>query len=338
VLYGGAEAVLGRMPNLLQGSLKSPIQESEEAVESYSNVLQTLMNEAAQRNGDLQDAIEARAKAEADGTALTEEQLKAEKAALGQTALTIDALKAQRQELEDAAITGAENREAIEGQKAALDAQIAGLEEGVGALGEYGDELEIAAKAATTLGTATEQLADKAAGALEKLSSGTGTTEELEEASKTLMEVGEQQLELGQITAEEYAKNLESIATNTTLSAEQQLAAEEKLTELKEQELDKRLQAFENAQASLERDIEAGRIDEIEGEKQLTASKLEAIETETQARQEALAKLEESGRGDSAQADEIRQQLEELAGEAEEIAFESAQKISELRLQELRRN
>ena len=332
VLYNGAESILGRMPNLLQGSLKSPIQESEEAVESYSNVLQTLMNEAGQRNTKLQAAIEARAEAEANGTQLTEEQLEAEKAALSTTKLTLDALKAQRKELEEAAITGGENREAIDGQKAALDAQIEGLESSTAALGENSEELEINAKAATDLGTATDQFAEKAAGALDKLNSGTGTTEELEEAAGTLMEVGEQQLALGEITAEEYKKNLESIATNTTLSAEQQLEAEEKLTELKEKELDKRLQAFENNQADIQRDLDAGRVDEIEGTKAITASKLEAIDTERKAREESLAELEKAGRGDGEQAAEIRQQLEELAGEAEEIAFESAQEISEMRL------
>jgi hypothetical protein len=335
VLYGGAEEVLGRMPNLLAGSLKSPIQESEEAVESYSNVLQTLMNEAAQRNGDLQDAIEARADAEENGTKLTEEQLEAEKAALATTELTLDALRAQRKELEEAAITGGANREAIEGQKAALDAQIEGLEESTELLGENSEALEINAKAATDLGTATEQFAQKSAGALDKLNSGTGTTEELEEAASTLMEVGEQQVALGEITAEEYAKNLESIASNTTLSAEQQLEAEEKLTELKEKELEKRLQAFENAQSEIEADLEAGRVNEIEGEKAVTKSKLGAIAEETAARKEALARLEGLGRGDGDEANEIRQNLKELAADAEKIALESAQKISELRLQEL---
>lgn len=333
-IANNAENFFGRVPNLFNG-FKSPLQESKEAVESYANSFALLSTEAEKRLGDLEGAIEARNAAEENGLGLTQAQLDAEKKALSQSKLTLDALKAQREELEGAAITGSENREAIEGQKSALDEQIESLETNIELLGENGGALEINAKAAQDLGTATEQLGQKLSGALDKLASGTGTSEELEAAAETVMEVGQQQLELGQITRDEYRKNVEEIAKNTTLSAEQQLAAEEKLTEMKEAELQKRLQAFQNSQAEIERDLAAGRIDEIDGEQQLTASKLEAIDIETKARKEALAELVAAGRGDTEAADEIRQQLTDLAGEAEEIAYESAKKISELRLKEL---
>lgn len=283
----------------------------------------------------LEEALKNRADAQAEGIELTKEQAAEESALRESVEEQLGSLQAQRKELLAAKLNGKANAETVNEEVKALDAQSAALNESLGDLDKYKGELQLSAKAAQDLGSATDQLAASTEAAQATLAAGTGGTEELEAASRTLQDNTKQQLELGQISTDAALENLRTIATNTQLSADQQLAAEEEITAIKEQELQNRLVDYQLAQDELQADIEAGRVDEIDGEEELTQSRINALDEELKLRKERIAELNKLGRGDSQEATETLQQVQELEQEKEAIALESAKRISELRLEEL---
>lgn len=187
------------------------------------------------------------------------------------------------------------------------------------------------------LGTAYDQMADKAASAQQTLESGAGgDLNKAKDAAKELMDLTQQQLELGQITEEEAIKRLESIANNTQLSYEEQLAAQKQLQELQTKALEDQAQeAIDAAKfAETERNniikqgLVDGTISQREANEQQLQSTRERIQAELAAEQEKLAALAALPDGEEKEKKirESKQRTADLSGQLldNEISMQEA--------------
>jgi hypothetical protein len=284
-----------------------------ETVEAYSQTTEQMGIQNISILKKVKTAIEARQQAEKNGLELTEQQIRKEKAARLLLNGQIEAIKQQKKELQGATVVGKENKEELQQNIDKLNNQIKLLEEQKEAFDKSSGSIEIQSKELEDLGNSYEQLEAKAANAKRVLEQGAnGNLEAATEAAKELLDVTEQQLELGQLSSEEAIKQYESIARNTQLSYEEQLAAEKAITEVKEQELENRVEAMDVAISETEALIETDQLDEIEGEKAITEIKKQQLEIRLEAVREALARERELGRGDSQRAKELVLEEREL--------------------------
>jgi phage-related protein len=142
-------------------------------------------------------------------------------------------------------------------------------------------ELEIKAQNLRKLGTSYEQLAEQAANAQRSIAEqGGGDSKQMEDSVKQLMEVTQQQLELGQITDAEAQKRLEAIANNSVVAVDSQQKAQEQLSKIRQDALQDQTADIDAEIKAVEAGVNAKEIDEVEGAKRIGALKKQQIDAQ----------------------------------------------------------
>ena len=195
-------------------------------VEEYGRQMENASDQSLKLAQNLKRAGDAQAEANKRGVQLTKEQYAENAKLLRQTELQRarldDEIKNRQEALKD--ISGEEN-------KAALQAQIDDLKKQQEILTRLSsDTIQTKPKEILDKGSAFEQLRIKIEGAkaaIEKPSDDAA----LKQKSQELIEITQQQLELGAITSEEARKNLELVSSNAKLEQDVRIKAQKAIIE-----------------------------------------------------------------------------------------------------------
>ncbi|MEC4804756.1 MAG: hypothetical protein SAJ12_09290 [Jaaginema sp. PMC 1079.18] len=333
---------IAKIVNLIQfaqdklGMYTGAYEDSTDAAEVWGNVTAQNAEEAIQKQKELVDAANARQEAEKQGIELTDKQVAAEQEAKKSADEMIERLKAHKAELMGVMPIGEENRQNIANQIAETEKWIAALEESGDAVKSNADGIELAAKDLEDLGSAYEQLEAKAQQAKTTLEQGAGgDLTQAKAAAQELIELTNQRRELGQITAEEAISELNQIRNNNKLSYEEQLAAEEAITQIKQNEVDKRVDAIDAQIAETEALVESGQISEVEGEQRVTEAKLEQLNIRLEAVRAAIAQEEALGRGKGDKANALKNEAKQIEAQIATTQAQSAKKLAAAQAKEL---
>jgi virulence-associated protein VapD len=300
------------------GLLSGAYNDATTAAETYSNITAQLSEEALVNNQKLRAALELRNQAEKEGTQLTQEQIETEKQARLSNQDLIKQIKTHRTELVQASLVGTENKENVKAQIVELERQIKTLEKLDSQFKNSITNIQVQAKDLQELGDTYKQLANEAENAKRVLAEGaSGDTELANRSAKELIGLTEKRRQLGQISAAEAIKDLKSVKNNTKIAFEQQVAATEAITKIKQREADQQVADLKFQQQKIQNEIETGQIRQVDGEKQITALKQQELEKRLQATREALARERQEGRGNGDTAQQLvekerQQQLELL--------------------------
>jgi hypothetical protein len=195
-------------------------------VEEYGRQLENASDQSLKLAQSLKRAGDAQAEANKRGVQLTKEQYAENAKLLKQTELQAarldDEIKNRQEALK--AINGDEN-------KAALQAQIDDLKRQKEQLLRLsGDAIQTQPKEILDKGSVFEQLRIKAEGAKAAIEKPADDTA-LKQKSQELIEITQQQLELGAITAEEARKNLSQVANNAKVEQDIRIKAQKAIAE-----------------------------------------------------------------------------------------------------------
>ncbi len=144
-----------------------------------------------------------------------------------QIALIDDQIAANKKLREDS-----QKRGANEEQLSTFDRLIKDKEREKEALSKLANEIKIASQPLAELGTTSEQMAQKVRSATRLIEAGVGDPTKYAAAAKELTGLLQKQVELGQTTADEAAKQLVNLKNNTKLDYESQLAAKEAIVKI----------------------------------------------------------------------------------------------------------
>ena len=208
----------------------------------------------------------------------------------------------------------------------------------------FGDGVEVRARQLGELGDAYTQLAEKSEQAQKRINTAQNI-DEAKAAAKERIDLVQQERELGQITADEAISRLRAVANNTKLTYEEQLAAQQAITQITEAEGDKRVDAVKRQQLDVEEAVANRQLSESEGERQLTQLKAKELETQLGSVRDALAEEKrERGNLNSSSAQQLLQQEEELETQlaqvrrdARGLERDAIQKEGEKRVQAVQR-
>jgi hypothetical protein len=205
---------------------KQKLGEGIAEVEEYSRQLENASDQSLKLAQSLKRAGDAQAEANKRGVQLTKEQYAENAKLLKQTELQAarldDEIKNRQEALK--AINGDEN-------KAALQAQIDDLKRQKEQLLRLsGDAIQTQPKEILDKGSVFEQLRIKAEGAKAAIEKPADDTA-LKQKSQELIEITQQQLELGAITAEEARKNLSQVANNAKVEQDIRIKAQKAIAE-----------------------------------------------------------------------------------------------------------
>ena len=139
-----------------------------------------------------------------------------------------------------------------------------------------------------------------------------GEVRSLREEFKELIQLTEKRHQLGQISAAEAIKELEGVRTNTKIAFEQQVAAAEAITKIKQREADQQLTDVKFQQQKIQAEIETGQIRQVDGEVRITSLKQQELEKRLQATRAALARERQEGRGNGDTARQLIDQERQL--------------------------
>lgn len=175
---------------------------------------------------------------EKDGklTAEQTEQLKRYK--IGASGL-IAGLQSQNQSLK-------ELQPANESQKNAINAMIAGNEKLIGSLSKQSGGVELQARDLTKLGNTYKQLEDKASAAMRIIAEGGGGDQaKFQAATKEIVDLTKQQVELGAISRAEAVNRLIKVRDDARTEVGVQQAAQKAITDIRKIEIDNQVKAID---------------------------------------------------------------------------------------------
>jgi hypothetical protein len=245
---------------------------------------------------------------------------------------TIKSIDDQIKALKDYNPVGEENRKN-------RDAQIKSLNEQKDALQAASGEIRIEAKELENLGTAYEQLEKKANDARRAIDQAT-SADEANKAAKELIGVLGQQVELGQLSAEQAQASLEEVTRNSELEVGVQLQAQKQITQLRKQELDKQIGNL-NTQISQAQAAEAsGAKDQIETAKEVTRLRKEQLDLRLQDVFEAIAAEEAAisrGVGSQTRLDALKEEEKQLTAEKIKLQADGLAQLRDLEIKEVQK-
>ncbi|RUS92501.1 hypothetical protein [Trichormus variabilis] len=154
--------------------LAGTAQLSQEAIQAYAGTTETLLTQATKSIKEQKTALDLRNQADKDKIQLTKEQVASETKARQSAQQVITDLKNQRKELVQLSVVGTENKIALKGQIAVIDAYLTSLERQNGQFKTSITNIQVQAKSLDTLGNTYKQLQDKAENARRVLSEGAG--------------------------------------------------------------------------------------------------------------------------------------------------------------------
>ncbi len=316
-------------------NLTGQIQDSNEAVEAYGNATDRIFQDGLKNVKALKEALDARNEAEDHHQQLTEQQLTKEKQVREAAQAQIEALKQQRQELLKANVVGAENEASIKGQIIVIDAQIKQIERLNKSFKTSSSNVKVQAKDLQELGDIYTQLEKKATDARRALAEGAGgDSARAQKAAEELIGLTQQRLELGKISAQEAFKELEAVKNNTKLSYEQQQAAIEAISKIRQQELDRQIEGYKTQQDEIKALSDAGVISQGMAETRITELKQKELKIRLDNTRKALATEQQEGRGTGTRARELQQQEREIQISIIQEQAKGQRQRNELRLKD----
>jgi hypothetical protein len=144
--------------------------------------------------------------------------------------------------------------------------------------------LTIQGKEAQKLGDTFTQLGNKYSAAQRIIEAGLDGPE-LQKAFKDAVDLTKQQLELGQITQEEAEKRLNAINTNAKAEVDTQIKAKDTIVATRKNQLDDELAEIQVGQAKIQAQQAAGNLSEIAADRELTNLKVQEIQKRIEAAQ-----------------------------------------------------
>jgi hypothetical protein len=295
------------------------LEESNTAVEEFGKTTDFVAEQSLAVEKKLIEAKKRREKATKDGIALSAEQIESDKRLETTAKGQIGAIDSQIAALKEIQPIGEENRRNIE-------SQVAELERFKKALQDNSQGVQLQNKPLTELGDTFKQLGDRAAAAKKVLDS-PASTEKLEEASKSLTETIQKQVELGQITAEQGRKELERISQDTRLKVEIREQAEKAIADLSKKESENKINDAKSEEKVIQDLISSGYLDQVEGAKRITDAKKKELDARIDNVKKALEREEKEGRGGGQKAKELKREQKELEAEKLKEEEEGAQRL-----------
>ncbi len=233
-------------------------------------------------------------------------------------------------------VVGTENKIALKGQIRDLDIYINTLERQSKGFKTSTTNIQVQAKSLDTLGNTYKQLQDKAENARRVLAEGAGgDSNRANQAAKELISLTEQRRQLGQISAAEAIKDLQSIRTNTKISFEQQAAAAEAITKIRKGEGDRQVADIKTQQQQVQLLIDNGQISQADGERRLTNLKQKELEQRLTILKEAIAREKKEGRGNGDTAKDLVQQERQLQTELGKVRVDGLKKNQQIYIKDL---
>lgn len=175
--------------------------------------------------------------------------------------------------------------ESLENAKKAL---IAGNEVALKSLGKFTSGLSTSAKPLTELGGIFGQLTNKVA-AFEKQIKEANSDQEFQTANKGIIDLITKQVQLGQITAEQGKKRLNSILDDSRVEIATKESALKAISQLQEVTTKKELDRNQQAQSEIEVLQNNNLIGEVKAEQLLTEEKLKAVKIRSDSQKQAHA-------------------------------------------------
>lgn len=291
------------------------VSESTKQVQEFGEATDKAFGESlavAQRLKSARTAQDERTK---NGIKLTQEEYAANQKLQQQANEKISNLDKQIAKLQTA------KKEAVgEANKGNIDSQIAELERAKKLLTTLSTDIKIAPKDLPEVGSAFQQLTDKAQTAEEAIKNAAGDPEIFKKKTQELVEITEQQLKQGQITASEARRRLSLISSNTKVEADLQIKAQEAISETFKTESQKQVEAKQAASEKIQADIATGKLKEVEGERQLSQLKNQELTSQLDASKATLAeKLKILDAEETATKDKLNKELESRKAALEKI-------------------
>jgi hypothetical protein len=372
-LIGTGATTAAQLLAPLQGELLAVIALTLEGLNSLAELVQLRqINDAADALDQLtqtsdafsQSAIatgmslKALNKIQADGGKLTDEQEARQRKLIASAKLQVVSIEEQIKALKDLNPISADNRQQRDAQVKSLEAVRAALVGSSGAIRIEGQELK-------TLGTSYEQLAKKSAEAKNAIANAQ-TNQEASKAAKDDIDLIQQKLALGGLSAKQAEDELNVIASNVKLEVDVRQKAADDIGKIRKDELQRQTQDLDAQLAEIQVAADAGKKPPVEAAQEiskikkqqldlqlqeLTASldrekakieevskaKKDALDLELNAKLSAIAKEEAaffSGKGNEKNLDKLRAEADALESQAK-AASEAASTASSPKLAEL---
>lgn len=173
--------------------------------------------------------------------------------------------------------------ESLENAKAAL---IASNEQALKGLGKFTSGLSTSAKPLTELGGTFTQLSAKIS-AFEAQIKAANSDPEFQTATKGITELITKQVQLGQISAEQGQKRLQTILNDSRVELAGREAAQKAIDQIREIATKKELERSQQTQSEIEKMQNEGRVGEVKAEQMLTEQKLKEISLRANSQKEA---------------------------------------------------
>ena len=219
-------------------------------------------------------------------------------------------------------------------------ALISGLKDLRNATSESTQGVDIQAKELRNLGTAYDQLAEKAAAARDAVASGVGDPARIEQAAQELAKLTSQQFDLGQIDEAEALSSLNTIIGNQKLSADVQIAAAAEVRKIQKTTSDEKLASIEAELKATQSAADAeGRIT-AESAIKINNLRQQQLQERLRANQEAIAtesRLLEQDAGSQRNLNQLKDQQKTLQAELGALAVQGQRDIEKARLEEIDR-
>lgn len=266
-----------------------------------------LADEALKLQGRVKAAQEAQAEKAKQGITLTQEEIAANQGLMDQVGRTTEAIEQQIKALreEQNSIKGKGNKEALALQIKELEVRLASLQ-------ETANNVDIAPRDLVRLGTVYQQLADKVLSAEVAVKQAAGDPALFKAKAGELIDLTNQQLKLGQITADEARRRFELLSSNAVADQEVQLKAQQAITESLSIENERRVKISEAAQSEIQMRVQEGQLSEAEGDRLVTEEKIRSTN-----RRIAAIRRQYNIQSQLRQKD-LEEEIESLAKEREE--------------------
>lgn len=224
-----------------------------------------------------------------------------------------------------------------EANAARRNAEVAALERTKEALEKSSGGIRLQGKALAELGSSYEQLEKKAANSANALANAT-TSDEAGKAAKELTQVIEQQVELGQISAEQGAAQLAKIASNSALEVDTQQKAQEAIRKIRTKEIGDQVKDLEAQSAKVQAEAESGKVKPVAAAQEITRLKKQQLDLQLDDVRKEIAAEEAAiavGRGSKDKLQELTTKKTKLEGDDEKSVAEGEKRVQDARLKEI---
>lgn len=289
--------------------------DSTEATELYRQQTDALSSSTIQFAEKLKSAKNRQAEANKKGVRLTDEEYKANERLQKQAIAQIDTIDSKIADLKQA-----QKEVRGEGNKAAIEAQVNQLEKLKGTLQAFSSDIQIAPQDLPKLGSALDQLTQKAKGAEEAITKSSGDPVVFKAKVEELIAATEQQLKLGQISESEARRRLGLIAGNVNVEADLQIKAQQSITASYEAEAEKRIEGYGNEITKIEGLAATGLITQADADKKVTELKDKELKERLESVRRSLTAEYLVGQENGEKAIALRKQEAELQSQIDKNA------------------